>query len=60
MPSTGSAYLLADKRLFYSSQVLEGRQEHMCVLGASHILDKLAQLLAQCCQNLVFVLDRLI
>jgi hypothetical protein len=29
------------------------------MLWAAHILDKLAKFLAQCCENLVLVLDRL-
>lgn len=29
------------------------------MLRTAYILDKLSQLLAQCCENLVFILDRL-
>lgn len=53
------AHLLADERLFYRGQVLQGRQEHMCVLRATNVLDELAQFFAQRSKYLILVLNRL-
>ena len=53
------AHLLANERLLYRGEVLEWGEQHVGVLGATDVLDKLAELLAQCGEHFVLILDRL-
>jgi hypothetical protein len=53
------AHLLPDEGLLYRGKVLERGEQHVGVLGATDVLDKLAEFLAQCSKHFVLILDRL-
>lgn len=50
-----ASYFVPHERLLNRGQVLERRQEHVAIVGASHVLDEVAQLITQRGEHLVFV-----
>ena len=53
-----ATHLVSHKRLLDGSEVLQGREEHVPILGAAHVFDKAAQLIAQGCEHFVLVFHR--
>jgi len=59
MRSRCIAYFVAHKRLLDHSEVLQGREKHVSIIGTSDVLDEASQLVAQSCEDFVFILHRL-
>ena len=48
-------YFVPDQWLLDSSQILEGREEHVSILGATNVLDKVPEFLAQRGQHFILI-----
>lgn len=54
-------HLVANQGLLYGGEILKRAQQHLCVFSPPNVLLKVApELLRQCEQDLVFVIDRVL